>query len=293
MLSVKNVTKGYLETLFKKVNNIISYKHYHLKERKILVNAFFEPSTRTSLSFESAMYRLGGDVITFQHDFSSVKKGESFEDTIRTLSSYGHIMAIRHPEKGAIEKAAEISKIPVINAGDGNGQHPTQALLDMYTIYRKFPDLEKLKILFVGDIKNSRTIHSLVDLFSFYTQNKLFFLPYNDSSPEHDFLYDLGNRHGQVPSNMIIEKDELDISQYDVVYMTRMQKERRKNPISPDFILTPELADKMKEKAIIMHPLPRNEELPSSVDTNHRAVYFEQMKYGLYVRMALLEDLTN
>ena len=102
MLSVKNVTKGYLETLFKKVNNIISYKHYHLKERKILVNAFFEPSTRTSLSFESAMYRLGGDVITFQHDFSSLKKVESFEDTIKTLSSYGHIMAIRHPEQGAI-----------------------------------------------------------------------------------------------------------------------------------------------------------------------------------------------
>jgi aspartate carbamoyltransferase len=293
MLSVKNVTKGYLETLFKKVNNIISYKHYHLKERKILVNAFFEPSTRTSLSFESAMYRLGGDVITFNKDFSSLKKGESFEDTIKTLSSYGHVMAIRHPEKGAIEKAAEISDIPIINAGDGNGQHPTQALLDMYTIYRKFPELEKLKILFVGDIKNSRTVHSLVDLFSFYTTNKLYFLPYEDSLPDSDFLYNIAGKHGQEPDNMLIDKDILDISQYDVVYMTRMQKERRDYEVSPDFILTPELANQMKENSLIMHALPRNEELPSTVDSNHRAVYFEQMKYGLYVRMALLEDLTN
>ena len=292
MLSVKNITKEYLEKIFKKTKDIIKYKNYHLKERKILVNAFFEPSTRTSLSFESAMYKLGGDVVTFNQNVSSLKKGESFEDTIKALSSYGHIMALRHPEKGAIERASEISDIPIINAGDGNGEHPTQAMLDMYTIYNNFPDLENLKILFVGDIVHSRTIHSLVDLFSFYPRNKLFFLPYNDSTPNNEFLYMIGSRHGQIADNMLIDQMDLDISEYDIVYMTRMQKERREGAISPDFILTPELADQMKEKSLIMHPLPRNEELPPSIDSNKRAVYFDQMRYGLYIRMALLEDLT-
>lgn len=292
MLSVKNITKEYLEKIFKKTKDIIKYKNYHLKERKILVNAFFEPSTRTSLSFESAMYKLGGDVVTFNQNSSSLKKGESFEDTIKALSSYGHIMALRHPEKGAIERASKISDIPIINAGDGNGEHPTQAMLDMYTIYSNFPNLENLKILFVGDIVHSRTIHSLVDLFSFYPRNKLFFLPYNDSSPNSDFLYTIGSRHGQITDNMLINQTDLDISEYDIVYMTRMQKERREDAISPDFILTPELADQMKEKSLIMHPLPRNEELPPSIDSNKRAVYFDQMRYGLYIRMALLEDLT-
>ena len=292
MLSVKNITKEYLEKIFKKTKDIIKYKNYYLKERKILVNAFFEPSTRTSLSFESAMYKLGGDVVTFNQDLSSLKKGESFEDTIKSISSYGDIMVMRHPEKGAMEKASELSNIPIINAGDGNGEHPTQAILDMYTIYRKFPDLENLKVLFVGDIINSRTIHSLVDLFSLYPRNKLFFLPYNRSSPHLKYLYNIGYIHGQIPDDMLINQIDLDISEYDIVYMTRMQKERRETAISPNFILTPELADQMKKKSLIMHPLPRNEELPHSVDSNKRAVYFDQMRYGLYIRMALLEDLT-
>tara|TARA_A100001015_G_C15021262_1_gene728111 strand:- start:535 stop:1416 length:882 start_codon:yes stop_codon:yes gene_type:complete len=293
MLSVKNITKEYLEKIFKKTTDIIKYKNYYLKERKTLVNVFFEPSTRTSLSFERAMYKLGGNVITFNKDFSSMKKGETYEDTIKTLSCYGDIMALRHPVKGAIETASQVSTIPIINAGDGDGEHPTQALLDMYTIYKKFPKMEKLNILFVGDIKHSRTVHSLVELFALYPRNKLFFLPYHECEPNSDYLFTLGVRHSQITDNMIINKIDLDISDYDVVYMTRMQKERRDIPVSPDFVLTPEIADQMKKESLIMHAFPRNEELPSSVDSNKRAVYFDQMSYGVYVRMALLEDLVK
>ncbi len=293
MLSVKNITKEYLEKIFKKTTDIIKYKNYYLKERKTLVNVFFEPSTRTSLSFERAMYKLGGNVITFNKDFSSMKKGETYEDTIKTLSCYGDIMALRHPVKGAIETASQVSTIPIINAGDGDGEHPTQALLDMYTIYKKFPKMEKLNILFVGDIKHSRTVHSLVELFALYPRNKLFFLPYHECEPNSDYLFTLGVRHSQITDNMIINKIDLDISDYDVVYMTRMQKERRDIPVSPDFVLTPEIADQMKKESLIMHAFPRNEELPSSVDSNERAVYFDQMSYGVYVRMALLEDLVK
>lgn len=293
MLSVKNITKEYLEKIFKKTTDIIKYKNYYLKERKTLVNVFFEPSTRTSLSFERAMYKLGGNVITFNKDFSSMKKGETYEDTIKTLSCYGDIMALRHPVKGAIETASQVSTIPIINAGDGDGEHPTQALLDMYTIYKKFPKMEKLNILFVGDIKHSRTVHSLVELFALYPRNKLFFLPYHECEPNSDYLFTLGVRHSQITDNMIINKIDLDISDYDVVYMTRMQKERRDTPVSPDFVLTPEIADQMKKESLIMHAFPRNEELPSSVDSNERAVYFDQMSYGVYVRMALLEDLVK
>tara|TARA_X000000950_G_scaffold137472_1_gene170749 strand:+ start:41 stop:922 length:882 start_codon:yes stop_codon:yes gene_type:complete len=293
MLSVKNITKEYLEKIFKKTTDIIKYKNYYLKERKTLVNVFFEPSTRTSLSFERAMYKLGGNVITFNKDFSSMKKGETYEDTIKTLSCYGDIMALRHPVKGAIETASQVSTIPIINAGDGDGEHPTQALLDMYTIYKKFPKMEKLNILFVGDIKHSRTVHSLVELFALYPRNKLFFLPYHECEPNSDYLFTLGVRHSQITDNMIINKIDLDISDYDVVYMTRMQKERRDTPVSPDFVLTPEIADQMKKESLIMHAFPRNEELPSSVDSNERAVYFDQMNYGVYVRMALLEDLVK
>ena len=293
MLSVKNITKEYLEKIFKKTTDIVKYKNYYLKERKTLVNVFFEPSTRTSLSFERAMYKLGGNVITFNKDFSSMKKGETYEDTIKTLSCYGDIMALRHPVKGAIETASKVSTIPIINAGDGDGEHPTQALLDMYTIYKNFPKMEKLNILFVGDIKYSRTIHSLVELFALYPRNKLFFLPYRHCEPDSDYLFTVGVRHSQMTDNMIINKIDLDISEYDVVYMTRMQKERRDTPVSPDFVLTPEIADQMKKDSLIMHPFPRNEELPSTVDSNERAVYFDQMSYGVYVRMALLEDLVK
>lgn len=293
MLSVKNITKEYLEKIFKKTTDIIKYKNYYLKERKTLVNVFFEPSTRTSLSFERAMYKLGGNVITFNKDFSSMKKGETYEDTIKTLSCYGDIMALRHPIKGAIETASQVSTIPIINAGDGDGEHPTQALLDMYTIYKKFPKMEKLNILFVGDIKHSRTVHSLVELFALYPRNKLFFLPYHECEPNSDYLFTLGVRHSQITDNMIINKIDLDISDYDVVYMTRMQKERRDTPVSPDFVLTSEIAHQMKKESLIMHAFPRNEELPSSVDSNERAAYFDQMRYGVYVRMALLEDLVK
>ena len=293
MLSLKNICRDHIVYLFNQVDDIMKNKNSTSMKNKILVNAFFEPSTRTSLSFETAMYRLGGNVITFNENVSSIKKGESFEDTIKTLSTYGDIMVLRHPEIGAVEKASKISNIPIINAGDGSGQHPTQALLDLYTIYRTFPELKNLNILFIGDIENSRTIHSLVEIFTLYPRNKLHFLAFNNCLPNEDILYNISLNHEQNIDDIIIQPDQLDISLYDVVYVTRLQKERHCSSVESNFILTPEMVSKMKEKSIIMHPLPRNKELPTTIDMDKRTVYFEQMKYGVYIRMALLEQLTN
>ena len=293
MLSLKNICRDHIVYLFNQVDDIMKNKNSTSMKNKILVNAFFEPSTRTSLSFETAMYRLGGNVITFNENVSSIKKGESFEDTIKTLSTYGDIMVLRHPEIGAVEKASKISNIPIINAGDGSGQHPTQALLDLYTIYRTFPELKNLNILFIGDIEKSRTIHSLVEIFTLYPRNKLHFLAFNNCLPNEDILYNISLNHEQNIDDIIIQPDQLDISLYDVVYVTRLQKERHFSSVESNFILTPEMVSKMKEKSIIMHPLPRNKELPTTIDMDKRTVYFEQMKYGVYIRMALLEQLTN
>jgi aspartate carbamoyltransferase len=291
MLSIRNVSKQFVEKLFFTADNI------HLRDKnslagKTLINAFFEPSTRTSLSFESAMYKMGGNVITFNKDVSSVKKGESFEDTIRTLSLYGDAMVIRHPEKGLVEKASNIIDIPVINGGDGDGEHPTQALLDLYTIYKSFPTLENLKILFVGDVKHSRTINSLIDILQFYPTNKLFFLPFENREPSSEFLYTTGIAHSQIMDNMLINKIDLDISFYDVIYCTRLQKERSdKEDSKVDIIIDKNMVNSMKDTAIIMHPLPRNEEIHPIVDNDKRCKYFDQMKYGLDIRMALLHEL--
>lgn len=266
----------------------------------VLMNAFFEPSTRTSLSFEAAMKKLGGNVINLNISASSKSKGESDEDTIKSIENYGDIMVIRHPEKGFVEKVSSDSKIPVISGGDGNGEHPTQALLDLYTIYKHSNDFfinqsSFLNILIIGDIKHSRTVHSLVDILKHYPRMKITLLPYYDREPDDNFVYNIALQHNQIYDDIVIRnKDECDFSLYDIIYTTRLQKEREnmsKNS-SNDIIIDKEFMTKLKEDAIVMHPLPRNHEINTEVDTDDRCVYFEQMKNGVFTRMAVL-DLYN
>ena len=245
---------------------------------KILATAFFEPSTRTKLSFHSAMMQLGGNVIDLP-DSSSLKKGESEEDTIRTLSQYADCLVIRHPKD--VKELAKYSSVPVINAGDGSNEHPTQALLDLHTM--SVPDWNVFKIMFTGDLYHSRTINSLVKLITKYCDASY-------CTAEFIFTNEINEDLKQYPHLMI---DEADIPNYidkvKVLYMTRPQVERHtKKLIVSNFVLTNELVDKMAKDAIIMHPLPRMKELPPEIDTNHRAKYFEQVKNGLYMRMAIL-----
>ncbi len=292
MLSCKNLSKPFVEGIMRNAMNLNKVAMLDYYKGKTLVNAFFEPSTRTSLSFESAMYRLGGNVITFNKDVSSTNKGESDEDTIKTLENYGDIMVIRHPHKGFVQEMANRCNIPVINGGDGDGEHPTQALLDLYTIYKRFPLLTNLNILFVGDIKHSRTIHSLIDLLQMYPTNKIYFLPFNNRELDSNDVCKIGVNHEQNVEDMVLTKDTLDISMFDVIYCTRMQKERSYD-VECDIIIDKQFMENAKADAILMHPLPRNNEISIDMDTDKRSVYFEQIKNGVEIRTALIDYILD
>lgn len=268
--------------------------------QKILVNAFFEPSTRTALSFECAMKRLGGNVITFHPSTSSIQKGEEDYDTLKTLEKYGDAIVLRHPRKSFLEEIRPLVSVPIINAGNGNGDHPTQALLDLYTLYKTFgpQEFQRKTILFIGDIRHSRTIHSLIQLLHLYPQTNLFLSPYEGCEPEPDYIRKISFIHHQREEDIVvplINMESSDYSSYDVVYITRKQKERHHAPSSPSpptpFTFTNAHANMLHEDAIIMHPLPRNEELDRDVDQNHRAYYFKQMEYGVEIRMGLLDQM--
>ena len=298
LLTCKDLSKEQIYDLFVNKENIATNSSdrrsqsidckdemiHFVNQNIILVNAFFEPSTRTSLSFECAVGRLGGKTISFNKDASSLKKGESFEDTIRTLSTYGDILVVRHPEKGMVQKAAEVSTIPVINAGDGNGEHPTQALLDLYTMYQKwgedlFTDNFNKKILFIGDIKNSRTIHSLLDLLKLFPTIETDFLPYEGLS-----LDDNTNSRSSLNS--------IDFSSFDVIYCTRLQKEREsRDNLRVDFVVDNEFLKKLNDDCMIMHPLPRNNEINPEIDNDKRVYYFKQMENGVIVRKNLIKKI--
>jgi aspartate carbamoyltransferase catalytic subunit len=261
-------------------------------ENKIMASVFYEPSTRTRFSFESAMTRLGGKIITTENakEFSSAAKGESLYDSTRVINGYADIIVMRHHEAGSAKRAAEASDIPVINAGDGAGQHPTQALLDLYTIQDNFQGISGLKIAMVGDLKYGRTVRSLSYLLAKYDDVRISFVSPPVCSMEDDIKEYL-DKH-QVGWE---EQEELEqvLPNADCVYMTRIQKERFVNPEEyknavGKYILTYEKVQMMKPEAIIMHPLPRVNEIPKEVDGDPRARYFEQAQNGLYIRMALL-----
>ena len=292
MISSKKPNLAFIHRIFSLAHTYKAKRTTQFKD-KILINAFFEPSTRTSLSFESAMYRLGGNVINFNKDLSSIKKGESFEDTIRTLSTYGDAIVLRHPEKGMVEKAAKISTIPVINGGDGDGEHPTQGLLDLFTIHKSFDLHSKLNILFVGDIMHSRTVNSLLDYLSIYPYSKINILPYNNREPNYDLLYKIASDHTQFVEDIVVSEDRLELDKYDVIYVTRLQKERSIENDRVTHIVNKKFLSKTKKNCIIMHPLPRNEEIDPEIDNDPRCKYFEQMNNGVAIRMAVLHHTFN
>jgi len=301
MLSANDISKEYIKELFTLVSSNEIYKQSF--QNKILVNAFFEPSTRTALSFEAAMYKIGGKVITFQKDISSIKKGETFYDTIKTLCVYGDILVIRHPDVKKIEEAKKIANIPVINAGNGNGEHPTQALLDLYTIHSYLKQLSichplslstysvptfQLKVLFIGDIANSRTTHSLIGLLCKYPDITIDTLPYPGCETGSELLKMLRNHN---PDSNEISKDILDISKYDVIYSSRLQRERSDKGEKPHIIIDNDFMKNVKNTGIIMHALPRNSEIHPEIDNDPRCIYFKQMEYGVLVRMGILTKL--
>ncbi|KAJ3103495.1 hypothetical protein HDU97_010078 [Phlyctochytrium planicorne] len=259
---------------------------------KVLCCAFYEPSTRTSSSFEAAMLRLGGTVVKINEITSSVAKGESLGDTVRTLSCYGDAIVLRHPMPGSAETAANFSPVPIINAGDGIGEHPTQAFLDAFTIREELGTVNGLTITMVGDLKHGRTVHSLVRLLSLYDVKINYVSPKSLRMP--DEIKEEVRRSG-TPQH---ETESLDsvIASTDVLYVTRIQKERFSDlgeyeRVHGSYIITNKVLQKAKTHMIVMHPLPRVNEIDPEVDFDQRAAYFRQMKYGMYVRMALLAQV--
>jgi len=262
---------------------------------KILSCLFYEPSTRTRFSFESAMLKLGGQVISTENaaHFSSAAKGETLEDSIRVVSFYCDVIVLRHPEIGAAKRAAKVSLVPIINAGDGSGEHPTQALLDLYTIKKEIGRTSDLKIGMVGDLLYGRTIHSLIYLLSLYQNIEIFLVsPKKLKLPEK---YKLFLKKHKIKFS---ESDNFEsiISKVDVLYITRIQKERFQSlkaykKVKNSFILSKTLLNKANKKTIIMHPLPRVNEISQEIDPDNRAAYFRQAQNGLYIRMALLRLL--
>lgn len=262
-------------------------------EDKILATLFYKPSTRTRFSFESAMYRLGGKVLTTEQakEFSSEIPGEMLEDTIQIISNYSDVIVLRHHEEGGAKRAAAVSPIPVINAGDGSGgQHPTQALLDLYTIYNECKSLDGLSVAFIGALDQGRTVRSLAYLLGKFDRIKLYFIAPEELQIKQDILEYLDERG---VSYQLATSSEGIINRVDVAYQTRIDRQRLH---SKDMDLSQYNIDKnvlrlMKYNSIIMHPLPRSVEIDPAVDSDPRAAYFRQAQNGLYVRMALLTML--
>jgi len=259
-------------------------------EGQVVATLFFEPSTRTRLSFETAANRLGARVITVANPASSsVAKGESLADTIRTVDGYADVIVMRHPMKGSAQIAADNAVHPFINAGDGAGQHPTQALLDIYTIRKEKGALGGHTVSFIGDLKNGRTVHSLGYFMALY-RNKMFFVSPKALRMPEDITADLRSRGAEIEETEDL-REALAVS--DVVYVTRIQRERFEDPaeyekLKGSYIINRALIDQAKKGITILHPLPRVDEISTDVDKYEGAAYFRQAHNGLYIRMALL-----
>ena len=287
-----------LDVLFDLANDIEKNpgKYAHACDGRILATCFYEPSTRTRLSFESAMTKLGGRVIGFSDAASSsASKGESVSDTIRIISCYADICAMRHPKEGAPMVAAEKSSIPVINAGDGGHQHPTQTLTDLLTIRSLKGRLKDFTIGLCGDLKFGRTVHSLINALVRYDNIRFLFI-----SPEElrvpDYITDM-LREKNIPYEEVIRLEDV-MPRLDLLYMTRVQKERFFNEedyvrLKDFYVLSPDKMKLAKEDMLVLHPLPRVNEIAVEVDDDPRAAYFKQAQYGVYVRMALIMTLLN
>ncbi len=258
---------------------------------RVLACLFYEPSTRTSASFIAAMERLGGSVIPITQgvQFSSVSKGETLHDTIRTLEQYSDVIVLRHPETGSADIAAAAASVPIINAGDGAGEHPTQALLDLFTIKEELGTLDGLHVAMVGDLRHGRTVHSLTQLLGRYDVRFTFVSPEVLRLPL-DYMNQIKDAGKDVRETYNVADV---IGSADVLYVTRVQKERfsdlaQYESLKDYYRITPDLMAQAKERAIIMHPLPRVNEIDVRIDTDPRAAYFRQVRNGMYIRMALL-----
>ncbi|OGV93630.1 aspartate carbamoyltransferase [Microgenomates group bacterium RIFCSPLOWO2_01_FULL_47_10] len=295
ILSVKQFARNDLEYIFGVAHEMRGMVgrigSFDLLKGQILANLFYEPSTRTSSSFIAAMERLGGSVIQINDvKYSSVSKGESLPDTVRTMECYSDVIVLRHPDTGSAQIAADVAHKPIINAGDGVGEHPTQALLDAFTIIEELGRLDDLTVTMVGDLKYGRTVHSLARLLSIFKNIRLNYVSPKILQMPREVTFEVEER-GVPQANFSKLEDVL--SETDVLYVTRIQKERFEDPadyeaVKDSYVIDPQIMMLAKPDMIVMHPLPRVGEISPDFDDDPRAAYFRQMEYGLYVRMALL-----
>jgi len=298
IIEARQFEKEWLEKEFfplvRNMEEIVKEGGSDILKGKRMISFFYEPSTRTRCSFEAAMVLLSGKVVFSTENarqFSSAAKGETLEDTIRILNGYhSHVIVLRTDEEGMAKRAAEISSVPIVNAGDGTGEHPTQALLDIYTIQKELGKIDGLTIAMVGDLSRGRTVHSLSYLLGKFSNIKIYFV-----SPESLKIKDEIKNY--LKGKNIVFSEETDLRKVaplvDVIYQTRIQKERGSSIAETEgfYVINQEILNLMRKKAIIMHPLPRVDEISPEVDKDTRAAYFRQAENGLYVRMALLKML--
>ncbi|MDF2939527.1 MAG: aspartate carbamoyltransferase [Gammaproteobacteria bacterium] len=293
LISISDLSRSDIEFILKLASQFQQHPTANLLEGRILANCFYEPSTRTRLSFEAAMFKLGGQVMGFADpaNTSSGSKGESLSDSVQVISSYSDILVIRHPQAGAARLAAEVSNVPVINAGDGGNQHPSQTLLDLFSIQQTQGKLDELSIAMVGDLKYGRTVHSLAEAFAHFNARLYFVAPEGLNMPSS--ICDLLRKKG-IRFSFHQDIQEV-IGKVDVLYMTRLQKERFNNTelqhFKEQWILSPELLKEAKSNLKVLHPLPRNEEIAKTVDALPQAYYFQQAANGIPVRQAIIAAL--
>lgn len=293
LISIMDFTKEEIVRITELAAEFEQNPNQQILKGKVIGSLFFEPSTRTRLSFESAMNRLGARIIGFSDSSNtSVSKGETLNDTILTISNYCDMIVMRHSLEGAARYASEISKVPIVNAGDGANQHPSQTLLDMYSIKKTQGTLENIKIMMVGDLKYGRTVHSLLEALSHFNAKFIFVSPKKLEMPMEykEFLTAKGLE--------FVEKRDIDeeINSVDIIYMTRVQRERFTNPMEYErvknvYVLRNSMLANTKPNMRILHPLPRVNEIDTDVDSNPKAYYFEQTENGVYTRMAIISYL--
>jgi aspartate carbamoyltransferase catalytic subunit len=291
LISIRDLEKKEVEEILDSAGNIHSGKKKPDYKGKILVTLFFEPSTRTKLSFQSAAERNGMQVVDFLPEVSSLKKGESFTDTIRTVEGYGDVLAIRHPTEGSVRLAADVCNKPVVNGGDGANQHPTQTLIDLFSIRKAKGKIEGMNVHLVGDLRYARTMRSLAYGLSMFGANITLVAPKGLEMPKAD-VDEIQKRFG----NKIATKEAMDIADADVLYVCRIQEERFADPyeakrVKEKFMIRRDDLKNAKEDLAILHPLPKINEIEASIDTMKQARYFEQAHYGVPVRQAVLDWL--
>tara|TARA_R110001592_G_scaffold245888_3_gene507504 strand:- start:787 stop:1722 length:936 start_codon:yes stop_codon:yes gene_type:complete len=290
IISIADLSRSDLELILQTAHSLKQTPQPDLLKNKVVASCFFEASTRTRLSFETAVQRLGGSIIGFDSggNTSLAQKGETLADSVKVIASYADAFFMRHPQEGAARLASEFTSIPVINGGDGSNQHPTQTLLDLFTIYETQARLDNLNIAFVGDLKYGRTVHSLAQALSLFNCNFYFISPEALAMPEY-IIEELNERNINFSLHSSIEDvvDELDI-----LYMTRVQKERfdetEYQHMKSAFLLNANMLDNVRDNLKVLHPLPRIDEINKDVDDTPYAYYFQQAQNGVYARQALL-----